>query len=139
MPYAVKSDNGMIGYIIPVSRIVDFLAGKTDNIEKYTTKINTNFAPYIKSIQLLYKNPNLLKTKYIELKDADKNGFILAGAASSISGNIFTYYFLDKNSRVGLTLSCSSDASKTWKDSIQLSQDAVLSQKNTRDSKVTSV
>jgi hypothetical protein len=73
MPYAVKSNNGSIGYIIPISRIIDFLAGKTDNIEKYTTKTNTNFPLYIKSVGLLYKNPNLLKTKYIEIKNAGKS------------------------------------------------------------------
>jgi hypothetical protein len=69
----VKSDNGSIGYIIPVSQVIGFLAGKTDNIEKFTTKIQSTFVPYIKNIQLLYKNPNLLKTKYIELKNMEKN------------------------------------------------------------------
>ena len=130
MPYAVKSDNGTIGYIIPVSRILDFLASKTENIEKYTAKTDTAFAPYIKSIQALYKNPNSIQTSYVEIKNAEKNGFTLVSAISSMRGDIFSYYFLDKNSRVALKLGCSQDASITWKDSIQYAQDALFSQQN---------
>lgn len=123
----MKSDNGSIGYIIPVSQVIEFLAGKTDNIEKFTTKIQSTFVPYIKNIQLLYKNPNLLKTKYVEIKDADKNGFTLTSTITSTSGDIFLYYFLDKNSRVAFRVSCSKDASLTWKDSIQFLKDGVIS------------
>lgn len=135
IPYAVKSDNGSIGYIIPVSQVIEFLAGKTDNIEKFTTKIQSTFVPYIKNIQLLYKNPNLLKTKYMELKNMEKNWFTLANAISSISGDMFMYYFFDKNKRVLFTVNCSKDASVTWKDSISYTQDLIVSQKNMKDSK----
>ncbi len=139
MPYAVKSDNGMIWYIIPVSRISDFLGGKTDNIEKSTIKINTTFSTYIKNIQSLYKNLNSIKTKYVEIKNADKNGLTLNNAVSSISGDIFIYYFLDKNSRVSFAVSCSKDASFTWKDPIKLAQDQLTSLQNQKDTKVASV
>lgn len=135
MPYAVKSDNGTIGYIIPISRIIDFLAGKTDNIEKYTTKINSTFSPYIKNIELLYKNPNLIKTKYVEIKNADKNGFTLSSAITSTTGDIFMYYFLDKNNRVSINVTCSKDSSITWTSYSQYIQDYVKSQQDDKSAK----
>jgi hypothetical protein len=123
MPYAVKSDNGTIGYIIPLSRIKDFLWGKTDNIERYTTKWDATFASYIKSIQASYKNPNNIKTSSIEIKNAEKNGFSLYNVVLSQSGDIFAYYFVDKNNRVFVEVSCSKDASVTWTQTTSYIQD----------------
>jgi|GEM_PF-2487695 len=85
IPYAVKSDNGMIGYIIPASLVKKFLLGKTDNIQTYTEKTESNFVSYIKGIEALYKNTNLLKTKYVEIKNAGKTGFTLVNSLASNS------------------------------------------------------
>lgn len=90
----------MIGYIIPNAVLQDFLAKKTDNIEMFTTKIESTFATYAKSLQSLYAKPNLIKTKYVEIKDAEKNGFLLKNTTASIDGSIFTYKYVDKNDRV---------------------------------------
>jgi hypothetical protein len=111
IPYAVRSENGMIGYIIPLTTVNDFLAGKTDNIEKYNTAVPTTFITYIKKIQALYRDSNLLQTKNIVIKDAGKAGFTLKNVNQSIDGIIFDYLFLDKNGRVSISVSCSKDAS----------------------------
>ena len=73
IPYAVRSENGMIGYIIPLTTVNDFLAGKTDNIEEYSGDVPLTFTNYIKKIQALYRDTNLLQTKNIISKDLNKN------------------------------------------------------------------
>lgn len=107
----MRSDNGMIGYIIPITTLREFLAGKTYNIEKFTTKISSDFSLYIKNLESLYKKPNLLKTKKIEIKDMGKNGFSLKFAHQSIDGKSFDYRFIDKNERVSIAVICTNDAS----------------------------
>ncbi len=123
IPYAVRSENGMIGYIIPLTTVNDFLAGKTDNIEKYTGTVPIAFTNYIKKIQVLYRDTNLLQTKNITIKDAGKAGFTLKNVNQSTDGIIFDYLFLDKNGRVSLSVSCSKDSSikHTWIDLTQAS------------------
>jgi hypothetical protein len=111
IPYAVRSENGMIGYIIPLTTVNDFLAGNTNNIEEYNTSAPITFTTYIKKIQALYRDVNLLQTKNIIIKDAGKAGFTLKNVNQSIDGIIFDYLFLDKNGRVSLSVSCSKDAS----------------------------
>lgn len=121
IPYAVRSENGMIGYIIPLTTVNDFLAGKTDNVEEYTGTVPLTFTTYIKKIQPLYRDINLLQTKNIVIKDAGKAGFTLKNVNQSIDGTIFDYLFLDKNGRVSLSVSCGKEASgkKTWIELIQ--------------------
>lgn len=119
IPYAVKSDNGMIGYIIPISIVWDFLAGKTDNIEKYTQKIEIDFLQYIKNSEALYKNPNSIKTKYVDIKNAQRSGFTLVNTVASTNGEIFLYQFLDKNNSVVVSVGCTKDAATTWTSSIE--------------------
>lgn len=114
IPYAVKSDNGMIGYIIPISQVQDFLAGRSDNPESFRGKVEADFSKYITQNQALYKNSSLLKNKYVEVKNAEKNGFTLVNTISSINGTNFLYQFLDKNNRVVINIWCTNDASKTW-------------------------
>ena len=138
IPYAVKSDNGMIGYIIPIDRVMDFMKNKTDNVEKYTTKTNASFAPYIKWTESLYKNPNLIKTKFVEIRDAEKSGFALNSVLSSISGDVFAYSFLDKQNRVMVRVYCTKDASITYKNPITYLQDGVISNNNDLGSKTIS-
>lgn len=123
IPYAVRSENGMIGYIIPLTTVNDFLAGKTDNIEEYSGDVPLTFTNYIKKIQALYRDTNLLQTKNIIIKDAGKAGFTLKGVNQSIDGTIFDYFFLDKNGRVSLSVGCSKDAS-TKKTSLDITQES---------------
>jgi len=40
IPTAVASDNSSIGYMIPITRIRDFLAQKTNNYETFTEPID---------------------------------------------------------------------------------------------------
>jgi V8-like Glu-specific endopeptidase len=128
IPYAVKSDNGSIWYIIPVEQVIKFIWDKTDNIEKYTAKNSTNFISYIKNTQKLYKNQNTIKTQYVEIKNAEKSGFTLNNVVSSISWDTFLYYFSDINNRVDISASCTKDASMSWRDYVSYNQDYLLSQ-----------
>lgn len=123
IPYAVRSENWMIGYIIPLTTVNDFLAGKTDNIEEYDGVVPLTFTTYIKKIQALYRDTNLLQTKNVTIKDAGKAGFTLKNVSQSTDGMIFNYFFLDKNGRVSFSVGCSKDASikHTWIDLTQAS------------------
>jgi hypothetical protein len=136
IPYAVSSDNGVIGYIIPNAVLQDFLAKKTDNIEMFTTKIESTFATYAKSLQSLYAKPNLIKTKYVEIKDAEKNGFLLKNTTASIDGSIFTYKYVDKNDRVFFAIWCSKDAQSTWTDSIEYAKRTIEIERLNKDSAI---
>lgn len=117
IPYAVSSDNGVIGYIIPVSTIRDFLAGKTYDIQKYSSSLDKAFASYISNIQKLFQSTTTLKTKYVTIKDFSKAGFSLKTATESKDRSIFDYRFIDKLERVAIMVSCSRDAS--WLKSSQ--------------------
>ena len=66
---------------------------------------------YIKKIQALYRDVNLLQTKNVTIKDAGKGGFTLKNVSQSADGSIFNYFFLDKNGRVSFSVACSKDAS----------------------------
>lgn len=132
IPYAVKSDNGMIGYIIPTSTLKKFLLQKTNNYQNYTEETQKNFITYINNLQSLYKNKNLLKTKYVEIKNAGKMGFVLKNSLASNSGEIFVYQFTDIDKRVLVSVGCSRDSSTTWKDPIQFIEQK-LSSSSTQD------
>lgn len=111
IPFAVRSDNGMIGYIIPTHILRDFLANKISSIEKYTPRETKEFVSYTRWLQALDKNPNLIKTKMVEIRDAMKSGFTLASSRESIDGKTIDYRFIDKNNRVAIVLICTRDAS----------------------------
>lgn len=49
------------------------------------------------------------------------------------------YSFLDKNSRVSINVSCSKDASITWKNFSQYTQDYVKSQQNDKTAKTSTI
>lgn len=123
IPFAVRSDNWMIGYIIPSSIVQDFLDGDTYNIEKYKSQDIKEFTTFVKTLQLVSKNPNLIKTKKVEIKNMAKFGFFLKSAVHSRDGSAFDYRFLDKNERVGIVVICTKDASKK-KTSIDLVEEA---------------
>jgi hypothetical protein len=55
IPYAVSSDNGVIGYIIPVNTVKEFLAGKTYDIQKHKTAPEQAFLTYIKIFKNSFK------------------------------------------------------------------------------------
>ena len=111
IPYAVRSDNGMIGYIIPTTNVKDFLASKTYNIEKYASGDTKKFNTYIKNVELPFKNQNAIKTKFLEIKNANKVGFFLKSVTQSEDGRVFDYRFIDKNERVAIVVACTKDAS----------------------------
>ncbi len=111
IPYAVSSDNGVIGYIIPMKTVREFLAKKSANREVFTADTLPDFQKYIANNQLIYKNPNLIKTKKIELRNLGKLGFKASSSTSSPDGEIFDYRFLDKTNRVAFMISCGNDAS----------------------------
>lgn len=125
MPYAVSSDNGVIGYVISVETLKKFLSGKSYGIEKFTSPKTTEFAKYVKDNQLISKNSNLIKTKYVEIKDMEKSWFFLNSVVSSLEGRIFDYRFIDINERVAIRVACSKDAtgSKTISQIIEESLD----------------
>lgn len=125
IPYGANSDNGVIGYIIPYSTVKKFLSGKTDNIEKYKYPISTDFKSYIWVLQSLSKNPNLIATKYVNIKDLGKNGFSLVGAVESRDGKIFDYRFINKTNRVLFIASCSRDAYSSTKSESQIISDSI--------------
>ena len=109
MPYAVSSDNGVIGYIISSATISKFLSWKSYNKEKYTSPKLTEFVKYTKEIESAYKNVNSIKTKYVDIKNMGKAGFL------------FDYRFIDKNERVAVLIGCSKDSS--WgKSTIQINE-----------------
>lgn len=130
IPYAMKSDNGMIGYIIPVSKVRDFLAGKTYNYEKYIGLEVTDFLSYIKQNQSISRASTTLKTPSIEIRDIQKNGFSLSSTVSSTQWDIFQYKFMHKNQRVAFGIECSRDASITWRGSEPFIRDTL---KNTEE------
>ena len=101
----------MIGYIIPTHILRDFLANKISSIEKYASPDIKEFISYTKGLQALDKNPNLIKTKIVEIRDALKTGFSLASARESTDGKTIDYRFIDKNNRVAIVLICTRDAS----------------------------
>jgi hypothetical protein len=121
IPYAVSSDNGVIGYIIPVNTVKEFLAGKTYDIQKHKTAPEQAFLTYIKNIQKLFQNKNVVKTKYVSISDITNAGFQLKGATESKDGTIFDYRFIDKLERVAIMIACSRDSSGL-KTSLELAE-----------------
>ncbi len=125
IPYAVSSDNGVIGYIIPYSIVKKFLSGKTDNIEKYARWVTSEFKSYINNLENLWKNMNLISTKYVTIKDIWASGFSLVNAVESRERSIFDYRFVHKNNRVSLITYCSKDAMSTKKSTIEIARDTI--------------
>ena len=115
IPTAVASDNGVIGYIVTAKTVKEFLAGKSDNYEKTSEQIKKTFETYVNQIQSLYKNPNLIKTKYVSIKDMEKNGFKLFSATESYDGTIFDYRFYTKNQNTFIVVSCDKEGETTKK------------------------
>jgi hypothetical protein len=113
---AVASDNGVIGYFIPAKTVQSFLKGKTENYEiwdfsKHGTEIYKRFQIYIKRIQKIYKNPNLVKNTHFTAKDFEKKGFQLFSAVETYDGKSIDIRFKTKNNQNVIALQCASRAS----------------------------
>lgn len=109
MPNTVSSDNWVIGYIIPISKIRNFLDGKSYSRENFASPKTTEFIRYISDIQGLFSSPNNLKTPFLEMKSMEKAGFILRSAAASLDWKTFDYRWSDKNKRVTFFIQCTRD------------------------------
>ncbi len=131
IPYAVSSDNGVIGYIIPMKTAREFLAKKSANRELFTMKIETDFQKYIANNQVIYKNPNLIKTKKVEIRNLGKLWLKPSFSTSSVDEEIFDYRFIDKTNRVAFMVSCGNDASLKYSTSDIYQKSITLSKNDT--------
>lgn len=111
LPYAVSSDNGVIGYIIPSSIIQSFLWWESYDLRKYSSSKEKAFVKYIKNIQNSTKNISQAKIKRFDAQSLEKAWFILQSIVESNDGKIYDYRFLDKNERVAVIVGCSKDTS----------------------------
>lgn len=115
IPYAIKSDNSVIWYIIPVQKIIKFIKSwKSDPIEQIET---TNFKKYIKNIQAVYWK-NIIKDGRINLSNINKNWFNLINRVGSLSGTVAYYHLVDKKNRTSIVISCWADAYTSWDNAI---------------------
>lgn len=111
MPYRMASDTTVIGYMIPSSMLVTYLAGKSESMEKAKTVKDTKFEAYIAEIEKLSKNPAQIVNSMVKIPNISKLGFRFIEGAESLGESIFSYSLLDKNSRVSIEVACSKDTS----------------------------
>jgi hypothetical protein len=109
MPYRIASDTAVIGYMIPSSTLVTYLAGKSESMEKAKTVKDTKFEAYIAEIEKLSRNPAQIVNSMVKIPNISKLGFRFIEGAESLGESIFSYSLLDKNSRVSIEVACSKD------------------------------
>lgn len=110
MPTAVASDNASIGYMIPVSRIQEFLSKKTSNYDIYTHKKNTAFIEFIKRNQYYSSNRSSYIWNNLIVLNPYPYGFQLRNTMISSDNTLIQWSFSDKYERVKFMISCTNDA-----------------------------
>ncbi len=119
IPRAIKSDNGVIWYIIPIKAVKEFLNNTTTNIPKGVDM--SGFDKYIRFIQSWY-GKNIIKDPKVEINNITKNWFRLTNKIGGLSGSTVYYQFADKTERTIVIVSCWTESFTTWGDSIEAYQ-----------------
>lgn len=115
IPYAIKSDNSVIWYIIPSQRIREFIqSGKSEEITQVNTK---DFKKTIKEVQSAYWK-NIIKDSRIEIPNITKNWFNLINRAGNASWTVAYYHLVDKKVRTSIIVSCWVESYTTWNNPI---------------------
>lgn len=107
IPYAVSSDNGVIGYIIPSTTVDSFLAKKTDGYTVYSSSQNAIFSSFLSTWQKIEKwNINNIRHKLFQIKGLNAANISYLWGASSVDGNIIDFRYGDALERNILRISC---------------------------------
>lgn len=113
IPYAVSSDNGVIGYMISRSTIDDFLHERTLGYQKMNEKLDQKFWDFIAKNHRQMRQSRLIKGNSLDLVNPPNSWFSLTETASDRENSLSTWFLRDSYGRVSLSLSCTNDASRT--------------------------
>lgn len=119
IPRAIKSENGVIWYIIPSHLIMSSEKTKSGDMPKDIDTVG--FSKYIGSIQSGY-GKNIIKDSKVEINNITKNWFTLINKIIGSSWSSMHYHFTDKTDRTSLIVTCWTEAYTTWASSIELNQ-----------------
>ncbi|MBC7498698.1 trypsin-like peptidase domain-containing protein [Candidatus Gracilibacteria bacterium] len=110
MPTAVVSDNASLGYMIPITRIANFLHKKTNNYEVPPQKTDRAFIQFISRLQSYPPNKGIYRWNNIMIRNPQRYGFTLKSTMISSDNRMAIWTLGDTYDRVSITLSCSDDA-----------------------------
>ena len=111
IPYAVSSDNGVIGYMVSQEMIDDFLQGKTPGYETVNTPVDVRFLANLARDHRQMQQYRQIKWSGLEMTVPQNSRFTLTDSAFDENNELSTWYFKDSYGRVSLSLSCTLDAS----------------------------
>lgn len=104
MPFAIRSDNGVIGYMIPKSTILRFLSGNTPDYQKFTFD-QQSFPQYL-ALQKKISTAKVISTDGVFLKNPKAYGFRLIAGESSLDQKLSIYHLQSFDKRVTVGYSC---------------------------------
>ena len=79
IPTRVSSDNAVIGYMIPITTIRNFIAGKTKGYTKMNFPVPSDFKEYIKVSEFGERSKDLLNDLNIKTASLKRFGLKLIG------------------------------------------------------------
>ncbi len=110
MPTAVVSDNASLGYMIPISRITNFLHKKTSNYETSLQKTDRLFIQFISRLQSYRPNKSMYRWNNMIIHNPQSYGFRLKSTMISPDNRMAIWTLNDSLDRVSIAIECSDDA-----------------------------
>lgn len=104
IPFAIRSDNGVIGYMIPKNTILKFLSGSTPDYQKFTLD-ERSFSKYL-DLQRKISTSRMISTNGIFLKNPKNYGFYVVSGQISLDKKLSYYTLQSFDKRVTVGYSC---------------------------------
>lgn len=117
MPTAVASDNSSIGYIIPTSRLDEFLHGDTPRYLTISHRSDLGFVRYLRQNQVPIKNQSWYRLpSSLSLKNPRPLGLTLKSRVMSHDQSMVNIEFSDAYGMLHATFACTDDRGTlpTW-------------------------
>ncbi|MDD2694218.1 MAG: trypsin-like peptidase domain-containing protein [Candidatus Gracilibacteria bacterium] len=114
IPYAVSSDNGVIGYMISRKVIDEFLTEKTLGYTIVQKQSNLNFERFLSQNHIQMQRAQYIRGGGLEIFNPKNSGFHLANTVSDSGSGLFSWLFNDNYGRVSLYIACTKDAGKHY-------------------------
>lgn len=95
IPTKVSSDNAVIGYMVPVMTIIDFIRKKTKWYTKVSLKVPEDFKKFIKDSQIGERSTDSINDSNIKTVSLKKFGLTFLGKLDSV--NTFLYWMSMSN------------------------------------------
>ncbi len=105
IPRTIVSDNGLIGYVIPMSRISAFRNGKLDTTVKYKDTSLSFFRKNQLEAEKMLKRQRV-SDDVLQINNIRKNGFVLVSEVKDTEGSMAIYNFSSSNKHVNITITC---------------------------------